>query len=96
MQEMVQSGGLPFWFNKDRPSRFGIIDKRQPKGSTQPAKARWFELEPMQIFHTINAWQEGPVVRLFTCYMPSVWLGPVHCPLALVWQLVYRACFSCS
>ena len=69
---MVQSGGLPFGFNSTRPSRFGIIDKRQPQGSTQPAKARWFELDPMQIFHTINAWQEGPLVRLFTCYMPTV------------------------
>ena len=74
---MVKSGGLPFGFNSNRPSRFGIIDKRQPLGSTCPAKARWFELEPMQIFHTINAWQEGPLVRLFTCYMPRVRYQPL-------------------
>ena len=32
----------------------------------------WFELEPMSIFHTINAWQEGDVIRMYTCYTPQV------------------------
>ena len=46
--------------------------RRQPRGSRKEAKAHWFELEPLTIFHTINAWQEGPLVRLFTCYLPKV------------------------
>ena len=48
------------------------VCRRQPAGSRTEARARWFELPALQIFHTINAWQEGPLVRLFTCYLPKV------------------------
>ena len=70
---MVRQDTLPFVFNGARPSRFGVIDKRQPKGSREPAHVHhWFELEPMSIFHTLNAWQEGPLIRMYTCYTPQV------------------------
>ena len=38
----------------------------------EPAQVhQWFELEPMSIFHTINAWQEGDLIRMYTCYTPQ-------------------------
>ena len=33
---------------------------------------RWFEVPAMQIFHSINAWQEGSTIKLYTCYMTGV------------------------
>ena len=37
---------------------------------------RWFDLPAMQIFHTINAWQEGNRIKFFTCYLPGVRPAP--------------------
>jgi hypothetical protein len=60
-QTMVKSGGLPFVFDKSRPTRFGVL----PKKATSPDGIRWFEAPPAVIFHVANAWQEGDLLKLY-------------------------------
>mmetsp|Transcript_13987 Transcript_13987/g.42222 ORF Transcript_13987/g.42222 Transcript_13987/m.42222 type:complete len:538 (+) Transcript_13987:324-1937(+) len=61
---MVKMGTLPFHFDKSQPARFGLL----PRYSDSEAGIRWFQLPALMIFHTANAWQEGPnVVKLAAC-----------------------------
>jgi len=41
---MVTKNRLPLVYDKSRPARFGIIDKRPKSGND----VRWFELDPGQ------------------------------------------------
>ena len=54
---------------------------------------RWFELEPMSIFHTINAWQEGDLIRMYTCYTPQV-CSDMHMVRKALWRL--SVCMLCT
>lgn len=63
LQVMVTKGMLPFEFDKSRPTRFGLL----PKNATSPEELRWFEAPPAVMFHTAAAWQEGHVIKLYTC-----------------------------
>lgn len=66
---MVTGGGLPFVFNKSRNARFGLLRR----DATDASGIQWFEVDkPLMIFHTANAWQEGPVVKLYACTFENV------------------------
>lgn len=61
---IVKNGELPFFFDKSINSRFGVM----PRMAEDESAIKWFELPPMTIFHTANAWQEGPdIVKLAAC-----------------------------
>jgi carotenoid cleavage dioxygenase len=63
-ERIVKNGTLPFHFDKSRPSRFGLM----PRYAKSEDAIKWFELPAMVIFHTANAWQEGPhIVKLAAC-----------------------------
>jgi carotenoid cleavage dioxygenase len=52
----MAQGLAPFFFDKEQPSRFGIL----PRHGTN-ADIRWFEAPPCYVFHNLNAWEEqGP------------------------------------
>ncbi len=71
MQRIVKKGTLPFHFDKSRPSRFGLM----PRYAKSEDAIKWFELPAMMIFHTANAWQEGPdIVKLAACTFDEVGL----------------------
>ena len=53
-----------FQFNRDRPSRFGIVPRH---GSN--SDIRWFEGPPCYVYHTVNAWEEGDEIVLVGCRM---------------------------
>lgn len=59
--------GLPtMMFERDRPSRFGIVPRYGDNSNI-----RWFETPACYIFHTLNAWEEGDEVVLVACRMNS-------------------------
>jgi carotenoid cleavage dioxygenase len=55
-------GKVRLGFFPDKATRFGII----PRYGTD-ADVRWFEAEPMFMYHTVNAWEEGDEVVLVGC-----------------------------
>jgi len=61
-----QRGELGLMFERDRPSRFGIIPRHGDSSSI-----RWFESPSCYIFHTLNAYEEGDEVVLIACRMSS-------------------------
>lgn len=66
---MVKARSLPFRFDKNRPSRIGLLrrDAMSTKGM------HWFDLPPVQIFHVANAWQEPDgKVKLYACTFKEV------------------------
>lgn len=74
MQVMVKEGALPFSMNYKRNARIGVIPKRLQGVASKDVKVRWFELDqPLAIFHTVNAWQEGDSIHLFACIYDKVW-----------------------
>lgn len=76
--ERAMRGGNPFAFERDRPSRFGIL----PRHGTN-ADIRWFEGPSCYVFHTLNAYEEGDEVVLDACRMVSTnVLGPAQRPTA--------------
>ncbi|CAI5479820.1 unnamed protein product [Closterium sp. Yama58-4] len=50
----VINNKMPFLWNPDRPARFGVL----PRYAESEGEMRWFELPPLFIFHTVNAWEE--------------------------------------
>ncbi|CAI5476182.1 unnamed protein product [Closterium sp. Yama58-4] len=50
----VINNKMPFLWNPDRLARFGVL----PRYAESEAEMRWFELPPLFIFHTVNAWEE--------------------------------------
>jgi len=59
-------GKLPFVFDRDLPSRYGIVPRHGDNGDV-----RWFEGPPCYMFHTLNAWDDGDDVVLVGCRTES-------------------------
>ncbi|NEO88452.1 MAG: 9-cis-epoxycarotenoid dioxygenase [Spirulina sp. SIO3F2] len=62
--ERAAQGQLPLAFERDRPSRFGIV----PRHGDQ-TQVRWFEAPACYVFHTLNAYEQGDEVVLIACRM---------------------------
>lgn len=50
LQAMVKEGASPFTFDKERPTRFGVL----PRSATDASQIRWFETRPLVAFHTAS------------------------------------------
>lgn len=70
LQEMVKSGTLPFVFDTQLPTRFGVL----PRYAKNEDAIKWFEVPAVMMFHVANAWQEGNTVKLFSCCFDQVQL----------------------
>lgn len=64
--ERAQRGEPMMMFERDRPSRFGIV----PRFGNN-SNIRWFETPSCYIFHTLNAYEQGDEVVLVACRMSS-------------------------
>ncbi|MBD1834791.1 carotenoid oxygenase family protein [Cyanobacteria bacterium FACHB-472] len=62
----MQQGKPGLMFERDRPSRFGIVPRHGDNSNI-----RWFESSPCYVFHTLNAYEEGDEVVLVACRMSS-------------------------
>ncbi|MBD3883986.1 carotenoid oxygenase family protein [Phormidium tenue FACHB-886] len=60
--ERLQRGEPAFAFERDRPSRFGILPRH---GDSQTI--RWFEAPSCYVFHTLNAYEAGDEIVLLAC-----------------------------
>jgi carotenoid cleavage dioxygenase-like enzyme len=60
--ERLQRGEPAFAFERDRPSRFGILPRY---GDNQ--MIRWFEAPSCYVFHTLNAYEAGDEIILIAC-----------------------------
>lgn len=64
--ERIQQGKPALLFEKDIPSRFGILPRHGDNSSI-----RWFEAPACYVAHTLNAYEDGDEVVLIACRMPS-------------------------
>jgi carotenoid cleavage dioxygenase len=64
--ERMQRGEPMLMFERDRPSRFGILPRHGDNSNI-----RWFESPACYVFHTLNAYEEGDEVVLIGCRMNS-------------------------
>jgi carotenoid cleavage dioxygenase-like enzyme len=64
--QRAQKGEPIVMFERDRPSRFGIVPRHGDNSSI-----RWFENPACYVFHTMNAYEEGDEVVLMACRMNS-------------------------
>ncbi|MBD2115000.1 carotenoid oxygenase family protein [Nodosilinea sp. FACHB-141] len=60
--ERLQRGEAAFAFERDRPSRFGILPRHGDNRSI-----RWFEAPSCYVFHTLNAYEDGDDIVLMAC-----------------------------
>ncbi|MBE9157035.1 carotenoid oxygenase family protein [Nodosilinea sp. LEGE 06152] len=60
--ERLQRGEPAFAFERDRPSRFGILPRHGDNGTI-----RWFEAPSCYVFHTLNAYEDGDDIVLIAC-----------------------------
>jgi len=64
---MVRYDRLPFVFAPEHGARIGLLPRRA--GGDE---VRWFDLpSACMVFHTVGAWDDGSLVRLFACRMPA-------------------------
>jgi len=61
----LEAGG--FTFQRDAGARIGVLP-RHGAGSD----IRWFEIEPCSVFHVLNSYEEGDVIRLQACRVSSL------------------------
>ncbi|MBE8999627.1 carotenoid oxygenase family protein [Nostoc sp. LEGE 12447] len=64
--ERSQRGEPVMMFERDRPSRFGILPRHGDNSNI-----RWFESPSCYVFHTLNAYEDGDEVVLIACRMSS-------------------------
>jgi carotenoid cleavage dioxygenase len=64
--ERMQRGEPMMMFERDRPSRFGIVPRHGDNSNI-----RWFESNPCYVFHTLNAYEVGDEIILIACRMSS-------------------------
>lgn len=64
--ERAMQGEFPFAFEKDLPSRFGVLPRHG-----DPSEIRWFEGPSCYIWHTMNAYEEGDEIVLLGCRAES-------------------------
>ncbi|MFN6515417.1 MAG: carotenoid oxygenase family protein [Nostoc sp. CreGUA01] len=62
----AQRGEPMMMFERDRPSRFGILPRHGNNSNI-----RWFESPACYVFHTLNAYEEEDEVVLIACRMTS-------------------------
>ena len=60
--ERLQRGEPAFAFERDRPSRFGVLPRHGDNGTI-----RWFEAPSCYVFHTLNAYEDGDNIVLMAC-----------------------------
>ncbi|OUC90621.1 carotenoid oxygenase family protein [Streptosporangium minutum] len=60
--DAARQGRYKLTFNRELPSRFGIIPRRG-----QAHEIRWFEAKPCYIYHVVNAWEEGDEIVMDVC-----------------------------
>lgn len=65
-RERSQRGEPVMMFERDRPSRFGILPRHGDNSNI-----RWFESLACYVFHTLNAYEDGDEVVLIACRMSS-------------------------
>ena len=66
--EAAMTGGMPFKWDDDYPSRFGIMGREGVD-----ADVRWFDVEPCYVFHTMNAHDDGDTVVVQGVRFPELW-----------------------
>jgi carotenoid cleavage dioxygenase-like enzyme len=60
--EAARHGRFKLHFDRDMPSRFGVIPRHGNSG-----RLKWFEADPCFIYHSVNAWDEGDEVVMDVC-----------------------------
>ena len=68
LQQMIKQNTLPFIFDTSLPTRFGVL----PRYAKDESAIKWFEVPAVMMFHVANAWQEGDVIKLYTCCFDQV------------------------
>jgi carotenoid cleavage dioxygenase len=64
--ERIQLGEPAFKFERETPSRFGIVPRHGDNSTI-----RWFECSTCFVPHTLNAYEEGEEVVLIACRMEN-------------------------
>ena len=59
---LALQGTMPFVFEANRPSRFGILPRHGDNSTI-----RWFELPSCWVWHTLNAYEDGNEIVLVAC-----------------------------
>ncbi|MEV6770278.1 carotenoid oxygenase family protein [Nocardia sp. NPDC051030] len=50
-----EHSGIPYGWNDQQPARIGVM----PRGPEGPASIRWFSIEPGNMLHAANAYEDG-------------------------------------
>ena len=64
------STGIPFKFDRDAGARLGVMPRN---GSN--ADVRWFEIDPCYVFHPVNAYEDGRLIKMYVSRQPSAFAG---------------------
>lgn len=59
----AMKGNMPYAHDPNMPTQFGIL----PRHATGPAEIRWFAAKSANMFHCVNAWEDGDVIHLVGC-----------------------------
>ena len=81
--------GLPVLaFERDRPSRFGLLPRQG-----ESTDIRWFESPSCYVFHVLNAYEDGNDIKLLACRMQEVDLSGASDP-ELEMPYLHEWCFD--
>jgi carotenoid cleavage dioxygenase len=67
-EQMVKENALPFTVDDTKPMLIGIL----PRSATSQDAITWFEMPSGAVFHTLNAWENGDIIELYTCCSDNI------------------------
>ena len=65
--ERAMKGENPFQWEPDKGSHIGVLSR--DAGIDQ---IRWFDMDPAYVFHPMNAWRDGNIIRAHVMQFPSM------------------------
>ncbi len=56
--DKAMTGGMPYRWDDDYPSRVGVMPRSTPQASYGSADVQWFDVDPCYVFHPMNSFED--------------------------------------
>lgn len=71
--ELAMSGGMPYRWEDEYPSRVGVMPRSTATASYGSKDVQWFDVDPCYVFHPMNSFESNGSIVMDTARYPELW-----------------------